>query len=68
MGRIEHHYAARRLDAYVDDELPGDDVDRVTGHVLDCVGCSAQVRFLLHVRAALLARSARAAFRANPGY
>jgi hypothetical protein len=53
MTRIEHRYASRRLDAYVDNELGHYDVDRVTGHILDCVDCSAHVRFLLRVRAAL---------------
>lgn len=43
----------RRLDAYADGELGGDDVDRVTGHVVQCENCSDYLRFLLEVRASL---------------
>ena len=53
MSLLDHRYARRRLGAFVDAELSGDDVDRVTGHLLDCPDCSADVRFLLRVRAAL---------------
>ena len=56
VSRIDHRYAVRRLESYVDDELDGDDVDRVTSHVVLCDDCSADVRFLLRVRASLRAR------------
>ena len=54
MSRVDHRYASRRLDAYVDDELGPNDVDRLTGHLIECEDCSAHVRFLLEVRAALI--------------
>ena len=50
---LEHRYAMRRLDAYADGELGGEDVDRVTGHVVLCENCSHHLRFLLEVRASL---------------
>ena len=50
---FEHRYAMRRLDAYADDELGGEDVDRVTGHIVQCENCSHHLRFLLEVRASL---------------
>lgn len=50
---LEHRYAVRRLDAYADGELGGDDVDRVTGHLVQCENCSDYLRFLLEVRASL---------------
>lgn len=56
---FEHRYAMRRLDAYADDELGGDDVDRVTSHVVQCENCSHHLRFLLEVRASLRRFDAR---------
>jgi anti-sigma factor RsiW len=57
MGRSEHRYANGRLHAYVDDELHPDGVDRVTSHIVECPDCSADVRFMLRIRAALLQTS-----------
>lgn len=53
MSWLEHRYAVRRLDAYADGELGGEDVDRVTGHLVQCENCSEYLRFLLEVRASL---------------
>ena len=53
MSWLEHRYAVRRLDAYADGELGPDDVDRVTGHLVQCENCSDHLRFLLEVRASL---------------
>ena len=49
----------RRLDAYADDELGGEDVDRVTSHIVHCENCSDHLRFLLEVRASLQRFGAR---------
>ena len=57
---FEHRYAMRRLDAYADDELGGEDVDRVTSHIVHCENCSDHLRFLLEVRASLQRFGARA--------
>ncbi|MEM7286613.1 MAG: zf-HC2 domain-containing protein [Actinomycetota bacterium] len=53
MSWLEHRWAMRRLDAYADDELGADDVDRVTGHIVVCENCATHLRFLLEVRASL---------------
>jgi len=53
MSWTEHSYSQRRLDRFVDDELPGNEVDRFTGHLIACPECSAGVRLLLRVRASL---------------
>lgn len=52
-GRRDHRHSRRRLDAFVDDALEPDDVDRVVAHLLECPDCSAHVRLLLRVRASL---------------
>ena len=53
MASLDHRYSKRRLGAFVDDELQASDLDRVIGHLIECPDCSAEVRFLLRVRAAL---------------
>jgi len=50
---MDHRYARRRLERFIDDELAAIEVDRVAFHLGDCPGCSDQVRFLLRVRAVL---------------
>ncbi len=54
MSVLEHRYSRRRLDGFVDGELSADELDRVLGHLLGCPDCSAEVRFLLRIRAALI--------------
>lgn len=53
MGRFEHRYAKRRLERFIDDELSLMQLDRVAMHLVQCSDCSADVRFLLRVRASL---------------
>ncbi len=53
---LEHRWSSRRLDGFVDGELGADELDRVVGHLILCPDCSAEVRFLLRVRAALMSQ------------
>lgn len=52
---LDHRYSRRRLDGFVDGELASDELDRVLSHLISCPECSAEVRWLLRLRASLLA-------------
>ena len=44
-GQYDCHEAFRRLDDFVDRELPPDQMERVRAHLEICAICAAEVRF-----------------------
>jgi anti-sigma factor RsiW len=53
MQRLRHHSAKRRLDAFVDEELPAPRRKKVEYHLDECPDCAAHVRMFLAVRRSL---------------
>lgn len=59
MKLVRHHRYRGKIDAYVDNELPDQELLVVARHLDECVDCSAQARLIWNIKRVLWGAGAR---------